>query len=525
MGTHLEPGTFNIITPAQHEPITTHRKKKSQSRRSDYLPKQIVSPANPPTGDSRPILNVPAELLVEIIGYGTRRDMLAWMSACRKFVDPAERALWRVCRHKGFRELLRMDEEKRERLVKMISHLHVGHDLSALNDDIARPRSWNVQHGVYPDHIPMLPASWFIHSRLRSFTALSAAWANNAIDDVFAALRQASTLEALQINYHIEGVTPTAFSYLLSCLPRLRVFESRHGSSGALLEVLAEMPAIKDIALGGTLNPGMVRRALDIPGAFINLEALDITISLDAATDLLQHLSHLNLKRLWIVLERNYNLSDEECADASISSLQALGAIASLTLLNLKFVYLDLPNELEPLKQLLSLRKFRLMLVPYYLNGPRPEDYSTKIVELLSHLPMEEFSCYLEFNTAALESLGKACPRLRTLSFSYWLDLDALDTSSPPMFPALEHIGITNSRLGEHPVYSRECIKTLANKLAVVAPVLTVFSMFPVSIEFRKQRGVRRWFASHYDWEKDKKTFMQDFDSHKDMTPKNRKRG
>ncbi|KAH0146778.1 hypothetical protein KCU67_g12112, partial [Aureobasidium melanogenum] len=42
MGTHLEPGTFNIITPAQHEPITTHRKKKSQPRRSDYLPKQIV---------------------------------------------------------------------------------------------------------------------------------------------------------------------------------------------------------------------------------------------------------------------------------------------------------------------------------------------------------------------------------------------------------------------------------------------------------------------------------------------------
>ncbi|KAG9698705.1 hypothetical protein KCU76_g2059, partial [Aureobasidium melanogenum] len=525
MSTYLEPGTFNFTTPAQHEPITTHRKKKSQPRRGDGPPVKIVSSADPPCGASRPILNVPAELLVEIIGYGSQSDKLSWMLACQKFVDPAERALWRVCGRKGFFKLMRMDEEKRERFVKMISHLHVGDDLSSLSSEIARPRSRDVQHGIYPDHIPMLPASWFIHSRLRSFTALSGGWGNNAIDDVFAALRQASTLEVTQINYHIERCTPTAFPWLLLCLPRLRVFEARHGSSDAYLPFLAEMPTIKDIALGGTLEPSIVRHALDIPGAFINLEALDIAVSLDAATNLLQHLSRLNLKRLWVILERNYNLSDEERADASISSLQAIGAISSLTLLHLKFEYLDLPNELEPLKQLLSLRTFRLMLEPYNMNGPRPEDYSTEIVELLRHLPLEEFSCYLNFDTAALESLGKACPRLRTLRFSRWLDLDALDTSSPPMFPALEYIGISNFRLDEHPMYSKKCIKTWAMKLAVAGPVLTNFSMFPVFIGFKKQGGVRRWFASHYDWEEDTSTFMQDFDSHKGVTRKNRKRG
>ncbi|KAG9665347.1 hypothetical protein KCU64_g60, partial [Aureobasidium melanogenum] len=334
MSTYLEPGTFNFTTPAQHEPITTHRKKKSQPRRGDGPPVKIVSPADPPCGASRPILNVPAESLSTLLNVRSG--------------------------------------EKRERFVKMISHLHVGDDLSSLSSEIARPRSRDVQHGIYPDHIPMLPASWFIHSRLRSFTALSGGWGNNAIDDVFAALRQASTLEVTQINYHIERCTPTAFPWLLLCLPRLRVFEARHGSSDAYLPFLAEMPTIKDIALGGTLEPSIVRHALDIPGAFINLEALDIAVSLDAATNLLQHLSRLNLKRLWVILERNYNLSDEERADASISSLQAIGAISSLTLLHLKFEYLDLPNELEPLKQLLSLRTFpaasltigRILLLP-----------------------------------------------------------------------------------------------------------------------------------------------------------------
>ncbi|KAG9600660.1 hypothetical protein KCU77_g175, partial [Aureobasidium melanogenum] len=490
MGTYLEPGTFNFITPAQHEPITTHRKKKSQSRPGDDLPAKTVSPADPPRGTSRPILNVPAELLVKIIGYGSQRDKLAWMSACRKFVDPAERALWRICGRKRVFKLLSMDEEKREHFVKMISHLHVGDDFSCLSFGLWRCGSQDVQWGVYPDHIPTLPASWFIHPRLRSFTALSCSWVNDAIDDVFPALEQASTLEVLRINHHIDRNTPTAFPRLLKGLQRLKVFEAHYVSSGSLLPHLATMPALENIALGGTLDPGMVQQTLDIPGAFINLEALDITLSLDAATDLLQHLSHLNLKRL-----RNH----------------------------LNFVYFDLPNELEQLKQLASLRTFDLWLERQGADGPLPKSFSTDIVELLSHLPLEEFYSILDFHTAELESLSKACPRLRVLRFHSWHDLDALNTGSPPLFPKLEHLVTSNFSL-DHPVYSKKCIKTWANKLAVAAPVLAHFTRFGVSIWFNTRGGIRRWLASFYDWEERKSTWIRDFDSHKSKTRKNRKR-
>ncbi|KAH0346183.1 integral membrane protein, partial [Aureobasidium melanogenum] len=307
MGTHLEPGTFKFITPAQHEPITTHRKKKSQSRRGDDLPAKIVSPADPPRGTSRPILNAPTELLVKIIGYGSQRDKLAWMLACQMFVDPAVRALWCICGRKGVFKLLGMEGEKREHFV------------------------------------------------------------------------------------------------------------------------------------------------------------------------------------------------------ATISSLQAIGAISSLTLLSLSFVYFDLPNELEQLKQLASLRTFDLWLERQGADGPLPKNYLTDIVELLSHLPLEEFYSILDFHTAELGSLSKACPRLRVLRFHSWHDLDALNTGSPPLFPKLEHLVTSNFSL-DHPVYSKKCIKTWANKLAVAAPVLAHFTRFGVSIWFNTRGGIRRWLASFYDWEERKST-------------------
>ncbi|KAH0339588.1 hypothetical protein KCU81_g7212, partial [Aureobasidium melanogenum] len=476
MGTYLEPGTFNFVTPAQDEPITTRRMKKSQTRRGDGHLVKIVSPAEPPIGDSRPILNVPAELLVEIIAYGSQKDKLAWMLVSQKFVDPAERALWRICGRKGFIRLLRMTDAKRQRLVKMISHLNVGDNLYLLDFGIWRHRSHEVQYGVYPDQIPMLPASWVIHPRLKSFTALSGG-ANGAIDDDFAALKKTSTLEALQINHHIERNTPTAFPRLLECLPRLRVFEAHYFTSGTLLAHLAPLPALKKIVLGGNINLEMVQQAVETPGAFNELEALDITVRVDAATRLFQHLP--NLKNLRVVLERTFiALSDEERADVTISSLQAIGAMSSLTLLHIRFVYRELFSELKALKQLSSLRKLDLTLQHQGADRPLPDNHTTDLVEQLSHLQLEEFYCDLDLKTAQLESLSKACPTLRGLRFYRWHDLDDLDTEESPILPTLEHLAISNYSFGR-PVYSKKWIKTWANKLAVAAPVLSTSPCSP----------------------------------------------
>lgn len=127
----------------------------------------------------------------------------SWLLVSRKIVDPAEHALWRVCSRAGFFKPLRMNDEDRQRFVEMNSHLDVGEDPSSLGRTW-RHRSGGIQHGVHPNHIPMLPASCFIHSRLKSFTALSRGWPNDAIDNVFAALEKTSGLEVLQINQHVD---------------------------------------------------------------------------------------------------------------------------------------------------------------------------------------------------------------------------------------------------------------------------------------------------------------------------------
>ncbi|KAH0046195.1 hypothetical protein KCU80_g80, partial [Aureobasidium melanogenum] len=365
MGTHLEPGTFNFITPAQHEPITTHR-KKSQSRRGDDLPAKIVSPADPHRGTSRPILNVPAELLVEIIGYGSQRDKLAWMLTCRKFVGPAERAVWCVCGRKGFIKLLSMDEEKRERLVRMISHLDVGDDPSCQRPALAD------RFGI---------------------------GGNGAVDNVFAALKQTPGLQVLRITQHIERNTPNAFPQLVKCLSHLRVFEAHYVRSGALLPRLAKVPTIQDIGLHGTINSQLVHQTLQVSGAFNNLEALDITLLLDDAKELLPHLHRL--KKLWIVLERTQTLSHQERAVATVSSLQAIGAMSNLTMLQITFVYLDLAKELEPLKQLSLLRTLYLLML-------EPDDIRAPVLD--QHLPTE-----LVFPKALSFMLG---PSLRSFSAS-----------------------------------------------------------------------------------------------------------
>ncbi|KAH0365959.1 hypothetical protein KCU65_g5722, partial [Aureobasidium melanogenum] len=520
MGTHLEAGTFDLITPAQHEPITTHRKKESQPHRDDGRPAKIVSPADPPCDTSRPILNVPPELLVEIIGYGSQKDKLAWMLVSQKFVDPAERALWRVCGRKGVFKLLSMDEKKRERFVKMISHLDVGEDPSSLGQ-IWRHRSGDVQRGVHPDHIPMLPASWFIHSRLKSFTALSRSWPNDAIDNIFATLEKTSGLEVLQINHHIDYNTPTAFPQLLKRLPRLRVFEARYISSGTLLPHLASMPAILEIALGGTVKSAMVHETLQVFGAFINLEKLDITLRLDAATDLLSHLP--GLKQLSVVLRETQKLSYGGRAQATISSLRAIGDMSNLELLYLKFKHLDLTFELEPLKQLASLRTLHLILERYNMNRPVFGDHLPGIIEILSHLPLEEFDSNLDFDNAALDSLSKACSNLRRLSFVRWLDFAEFDTSELPVFPKLDYLQAAIRTL-DRSENSNKYIKTLAKKIAVVAPALTHFSYLGLFIWFKKQGGVRRWSAQFLNYQEEQWILLHDFDSHKGVTRKERKR-
>ncbi|KAH0336421.1 hypothetical protein KCU74_g2029, partial [Aureobasidium melanogenum] len=523
MGTYLEPGTFNFVTPAQDEPITTHRKKKSQPRRGDGHLVRIASPAKPPIGDSRPILNVPAELLVEIIGCGSQKDKLAWMLVSQKFVDPAERALWRVCGRKGVFKLLSMNEEKRGRLVKMISQLNAGDDPSFLRFGLWRHRSFDVQHGVYPDHIPMLPASWFIHSRLKSFTALSGNWSNDAIDDVFPALKKTSGLEVLQINHHIDRNTSSAFPRLLKHLPRLRAFEARYVSSGNLLHHLAGMLAIEDVALGGALDCEMVHRALEVPSAFNRLEAFDVTMFLNAAVDLLPQLRQL--KKLRILLVENQFPSWQGCIDATTAGLRAISTLSSLTLLRLQFVCRDLPSELQPLKHLSSLRKLKIDFLP--VGGSLPEEHFPEVIETLRSLPLENLETNLVFHNAeALNSLGRACPQLRFLYCQRLHELDGLDTSSPPVFPKLEILQIANLHVEEDFEISKKCIKTWANKVALAAPALLHFQIFGVLMaHFRRFSGVRRWYGHTFDQKEEKWTLVVDFDSHKGRSRKNRKRG
>lgn len=72
---------------------------------------------------------------------------------------------------------------------------------------------------------------------------------------------------------------------------------------------------------------------------------------------------------------------------------------------------------------------------------------------------------------------------------------------------------------------SNKDIKTLAKKLAVIAPVLTHFSYLGLFIWFRNEGGVRRWFARFLNYEEDIWTSIQDFDSHKGTSGKSRKRG
>lgn len=542
MGTHLEPGTFNFVTPAQHEPITTHCKKAPKFRYDHSPSAKIVSPARPPLGNSRPVMSAPPEILVEIMAYGSQKDKLAWMLVGRKFVDPAERALWLICGRKGFSKLLSMEEKKRGRLVKMISHLNVGDDLSSMYLGIWRYRSPDVQHGVHPDHIPMLPASWLIHPRLKSFRALSKGWFNDAIDNVFAALKQASGLEVIQINHHIDGNTPNAFPRLLKCLPRLRVFEAHYTSSGTLLRHLATLPAIEDLTLGGTLNYEMVHQALEVSGAFDKLEALDITIFLDATAALFQKLQ--KLRQLRIVLRENQTPSWQGRIQATTSALQAISTLPCLTLLHLKnLVCRDLPNGLQPLKQLSSLRKLKLDIAP--VGRSLLEEHLTGVIEGLRSLPLEELDTNLEFHKVEeVNSLGRACPKLRSLYFYRWHDPEDLDTSSPPVFPNLETFQVADFRWSDHRkvryviilnlyrgtsfvnrICSRKYIKSWVNNLALAAPILLHFRNFnSLIVYFVRIGGVRRWLGHLRDHEK-RVTFIQDLDSHKGATRKKGKRG
>lgn len=465
MGTHLEPGTFNFITPAQHEPITTHRKKAPKFLYDHGPSAQIASPARPPVGNSRPVMSVSPEILVEIVAYGSQKDKLAWMLVGRKFVDPAERALWRTCGRLGIFRLLSMDEEKRGRLVKMISHLDVGGNPDSLDYGVWRSRPYGVQHGAYPDHIPMIPASWFVHPRLKSFTALASTIIDSAVDDVFARLKQASRLEILRISHHIERNTPEAFPLLLKRLPHLRIFEAHHTISGTLLPYLANMPTVKDITLGGTIAVEVAHQAIQVFGAFMNLETLNITLAPDAAKHLLPHLPQL--KRLWIVLERIYTLSDEKLADTTKSSLQAIGAMSNLELLNIRFVYLELATELEPLKQLSSLSTLVLQLGSYGALRPVSEEESLVIIDVLRHIPLKQLYSGLDLDNARLGILSRACPSLRLLQIDRWLDLDDLDTNSPPVFPTLHCIDVACLWL-PHPRY-RLFIQVTSPLISVIA--------------------------------------------------------
>lgn len=440
MGTHLEPGTFNFITPTQHEPITTHRKKATKFRHDHSPTVKIVSPARPPVGEIRPVMNVPPEVLVEIMAYGSQKDKLAWMLVGRKFVDPAERALWRTCGRSGFLKLSRMSDEGRDRLVKMIKHLQIGDDPLSLSLGSWRHRSYTVQRGVYPNPIPMVPASWLTHHRLRSFMALTGSVRNSAIDDVLTALEQASALEVFQIDHHIERNTADVLPQLLDCLPRLRIFEARYVGSGNLLPHLAMLSALESVSLGGTLDHETVNRALEKPDAFKKLQTLEIAPVVDVAADLLQHLPRL--KELKIAFKRNLTLSDQDRENATTSNLQAIGALSTLSLLNLNFASFNLANELKPLEQLSSLRKLKLVVQPHH-ESHVPRGYVTKdVIEALRFLPLEEFRTNRSFRNEELISFGRACPRLRFLHFCHWDDLDSFDASLPPMFLALEHLQI-----------------------------------------------------------------------------------
>lgn len=338
----------------------------------------------------------------------------------------------RVCNRAGFFKLTNMDGEKRGRLAKMISHLDIGDDPSCGRGGIMGINASPPQDGIYLTHIPMPPVSPFVHPRLRSLTALAFWGMNSAIDDVFPALRQASCLEVLQITHHVERNTPDAFPRLMKCLPRRRVFWAYHVGCETLLPHLAALPAIQDISLDGRLDSQLVHQALTIPGAFNKLEALDIAICVDATPSLLPHLPHL--KTLCIALDGDEEADDddmlsyEEYTDATKSSLQEIGAISSLAMLKLKFAYFDLPNEIQLLKQLSSLRK--LVFKPFTYEDDDEDDDD------------------LNFSDAkALNSLGRACPHLRHLHVGRCHVLDGLDTCSPTFFPGLKQFHTSAVRL------------------------------------------------------------------------------
>lgn len=114
--------------------------------------------------------------------------------------------------------------------------------------------------------------------------------------------------------------------------------------------------------------------------------------------------------------------------------------MSNLTLLSIEFRHLDLPLELEPLKQLSSLHTLHLMLERRDMNRLVREEHLMDIIGILRQLPLGEFDSNLNFGIGALAYLSKACPRLRKLSLARWWDIHKLDTSSPPVFPKLDFL-------------------------------------------------------------------------------------